>query len=344
MTLNLFSSSDHPPGDDSASGTGTPEDQPLAMEIVEHLCDDSATPEERAKAKAWFAAEERFEGWKTPSPAEIAQRAAAVVRRAESRGTAESKTSSGRTSPRAAWYAMVPALGLAVMLVLGITTWLSPDGLFRSRSANSQASIYTTGNGERASITLPDGSRVTLHVASRLEIPADYAYGNRTVRLDGAAMFLVTHNVGTPFTVVAGPSTTRVLGTSFLVRHYATDTAATVAVRDGRVSVGSVILAASQQATVTMENAPRVTKANPEQFNFARGVLTLNGVPLRDAVPDLRRWYDADIRIGDPSLDVRRLTAEFTSGSIAELAEILEMALDIRVVRTGRILTLYPRG
>jgi ferric-dicitrate binding protein FerR (iron transport regulator) len=103
---------------------------------------------------------------------------------------------------------------------------------------------YATANGERGAVTLTDGSTVILNAASRLDVPANYSSGNRTVRLIGEGLFTVSSHAGHPFTVISGLTKTRVLGTSFVVRHYGTDTTVMVAVRTGKVSVGTTVVTA----------------------------------------------------------------------------------------------------
>ena len=207
----------------------------------------------------------------------------------------------------------------------------------------SAVSMYTTLSGERANITLPDGSTVALNVASRLEVPIDYAAGNHTMHLMGEALFTVRHHEGMPVTVIAGATTARVLGTSFAVRHYATDTTTTVAVRDGKVAVGRVVVTAARLLEVTPHDALRLRAANPAQFGFTAGVLKLNNMPLSRAVAELDRWYAADIRLGDSSFAKIPIEGKFVAGSLSALAEILTLGLDARVVRDGRVLTLYPK-
>jgi transmembrane sensor len=133
-----------------------------------------------------------------------------------------------------------------------------------------------------------------------------------------------------------------------MVRRYATDTAITVAVREGRVAVDAdqsrtVVLAADQQATIGAFGAPHVTVADASQFDFERGTLSIASMPLRDAIAELDRWYDADIQLADSTLGDLRLTSRVTAGSVAELATMLEMTFDVRVVRNNRTLTLYQR-
>jgi ferric-dicitrate binding protein FerR (iron transport regulator) len=88
---------------------------------------------------------------------------------------------------------------------------------------------------------------VTLNVASQLDVPTDFAEGNRTVRLHGEAYFDVAHTGNQPFVVEAAGTKTRVLGTQFGIRAYRPDSVI-VAVRTGKVAIGQTVLGASDIA------------------------------------------------------------------------------------------------
>jgi len=202
---------------------------------------------------------------------------------------------------------------------------------------------YTTGNGERATISLPDGGTVALNVASRLEVPMDYMAGHHTVRLVGEGLFTASHHEGAPLTVITDGATARVLGTSFVVRRYATDTSAIVAVRDGKVAVGTTVVTANQLAEVGRNGMAHLRVSDGSPFTFATGTLTIDGLLLPAAIVELNRWYDADIRLGDPVLASRHVNATFGMGSLNDLAENLGSLYDVQVVRDGRVLTLNPK-
>ncbi len=272
--------------------------------------------------------------------AAITQRSPAAPKLAPTLTNTDAKPRGSRYPSKRAWYALSACVCGFVLL---LASWRKGDGSI-SIGTTRHSFAYTTANAERATITLPDGSTVLLNVASRLEVPVDYDRGNRTLRLEGEAFFTVSHHQGRPFTVIAGPSTTRVLGTSFLVRHYVTDTAATVAVRDGRVMVQSQVLAATQQVTVSTNGSSSVRAASANRFSFVSGVLVFSGMQLYEAIPQLNRWYDADIRLSDSTLAVRTIVGGFKAGSLTDLSAILEMMFTVRVVRDGRVLTLYPNG
>lgn len=230
------------------------------------------------------------------------------------------------------------AVALVIVAIGALRSW----GAYPPPSADSY-SVYTTRPGERATITLPDSSRVVLSVASRLEVPTDYGQRNRTLRLDGEAYFSVAQAKGNPFTVIAGPSTTQVLGTRFTVRHYADDSLATVSVQDGKVSVQSQTLTALQQAIVSANGSTQLRAANTGQFTFAEGILTLEEQTLSSAIGDLNRWYDVDIRLANERLKTMMILGEFDTGSITDLVELLQLTLNVRIERNGRILTLFLR-
>jgi transmembrane sensor len=156
-------------------------------------------------------------------------------------------------------------------------------------------------------------------------------------------LFTVLHHTGSVFTVTSGVTTANVLGTSFFVRHYPHDSGTTVAVRNGKVGVRSMVLTEGQQSEVTARGATPVHAIDPSQFTFVSGVLTLEDVPLRDAVVELSRWYDLDIRLGDPTLGTQSVGGGFAAGAQSDMIEVFERVLDLRVVRDGRTITLFSR-
>jgi ferric-dicitrate binding protein FerR (iron transport regulator) len=235
------------------------------------------------------------------------------------------------------------ALGVILMLCVGLVA-AHPSWL-RHRTVDPRVAVstYTTNNGQRANITLLDGTTIALGVASRLEVPADYARGNRTVRLVGRALFTVSHHDKSPFIVQSGAVTTRVLGTTFMVHHYANDTVTQVAVRDGKVEVNTTVLTASRMIEISQAGEIHTQRVGASPFLFAKGILALDSTRLRDAIPELDRWYDVDIRLSDPVLGQRVIEGRFPTGARSDLVEVLEWMFDARIVRDGRIITLFPK-
>lgn len=325
-----------------------PPNTPITVGQLDEYLRGTVSAGDRARVQAWLAehpeARTFVERITCPPDPDGLEAAWAAVAEGIA-GTDAAKRDSIRAARRGGGTSRFLSLAAAACTTLVFVAfgWWSGTNQKTSTSARS-ASIYSTPKGQRANITLPDGSQVVLNTGSRLEVPADFARGTRTLKLSGEALFTVPHKSTTPFIVIAGHSVTRVLGTRFLVRYFDTDTSAIIAVQDGKVSVESTVLTADQEFETISNGASTVRRAVASRFSFDRGVLSFDGVKLVHAIPDMNRWFDADVRLGDSSIKNRSIEGDYGVGSAGTLAEILEMTFkDLRVVRQGRVLTLYPR-
>jgi ferric-dicitrate binding protein FerR (iron transport regulator) len=239
------------------------------------------------------------------------------------------------------WQVAFASLGVALVTLLSV----SASRYFAHRADSGAMTTYVTSNGQRATIQLGDGTQVVMNVASRISIPENFSREHRTVHLVGEAYFNVAHTNGAPFIVDANGVQTRVLGTAFGVRAY-NGSDVQVAVRDGRVVVNDSVLSAGDVAERSGAGVVSVqhNQALGAAFGFVTGRLVLNGIPLRDAVEDLDRWYDADIRIASTKLGATPIYAVLRSGSIADLKEILQSTFGADVIQQGRVLTLTLAG
>jgi ferric-dicitrate binding protein FerR (iron transport regulator) len=260
----------------------------------------------------------------------------------------ESGWTLSRSMPQMLWHrstrrrfigAAIVAVGvLSSSIVFWRHTHVSTAG------AAFQGTVYTTHPGQRADITLSDGTHVVLNVASRIEIPKRFGEHGRIVKLQGEAAFHVTRTDGVPFIVDAGGTQTRVLGTEFSVRSYEPHDVR-VAVRTGKVAFDTAVLGANDVAQtgatgrITVSRNQNVDAA----FAFTEGRLIVVSYALRNVLGELDRWYDVDIRLGDSAIGNMPIHAELMSGSIGDLSGFLKKLYDVRVVRDGRTLTLYQR-
>ena len=75
-------------------------------------------------------------------------------------------------------------------------------------------------SGQRAELTLSDGTRVCLNSNTTLTFPDHFDRKERRVTLDGEGYFQVAKNEKKPFIVQAKEYEVRVLGTEFNVMMY----------------------------------------------------------------------------------------------------------------------------
>ncbi len=142
----------------------------------------------------------------------------------------------GTEGVRTAWR-IAAAIGL---LVGGGAVWFAIRSRTPASDQRAPMWTYATARAQRATLTLPDSSKVTLNTETRLEIPASFGRRTRDVYLDGEAYFEVAHDHKRPFRVHAANAVTEVLGTKFGVRAREGESAVQVAVAEGRVALSSL--------------------------------------------------------------------------------------------------------
>lgn len=239
------------------------------------------------------------------------------------------------------WNRLLIGATAAVMLAAG---WFGGNRSLKS-DLSTFSSFYSTANGRLGTATLSDGTKVHLNVGSEVEVPSDFATGNRVVKLTGEAAFSVVQMSGKPFRVITKDGSATVLGTEFVVRRYHEDAGTSVSVYSGRVSVAERVVGAGQGALLTGtgdNTAPRVDlieSVDSGALSFKSGLLVVSAKPLHTILPSLERWYDISLRFDDANLLQKKISGSFGLGSTADLIEIFEDMLGVKAVKSGDSIT-----
>jgi transmembrane sensor len=210
------------------------------------------------------------------------------------------------------WYRLAAAL--TVVAVAAYFAWLYlqpalPDGVFSTRV------------GEVKTVTFQDGTRVALDTDTR--IVAHYTAAGRQVDVTrGNAIFTVVHDTARPFTSCVGGIRVTDLGTEYAAEVSATG--ARITVRSGRVEVIGPcspdaisqrrevehrVLEAGQHADIDLvasglrtQVTPRTRRQMNLAFSWQRGVLIFDGIPLKQAIPEINRYLPRKLALGEPAL------------------------------------------
>jgi transmembrane sensor len=274
--------------------------------------------------------------------------------------------------PRVSWstatsYMLTVAACLTV--AVGIAAWRA---LAVRRAVASAPESIATGPRQRVSVQLRDGSHVILGPESRLVQASQPGTGTREVDLEGAAYFDIVHDPSRPFVVVAHNLRIRDLGTKFSVDAYAgkpspahqpDSISARVAVTVGSVAIEaagpeamvhgfssetpratntSIILRAGSVGRVDARGRISVDRAsNVDQYvSWTSGTLTLDDVPLSEAIVRLEHWYGVPVRLSDPELACRHITAAFHDEPLTDALDELSLALHLRHIDATGSVTL----
>jgi len=219
------------------------------------------------------------------------------------------------------------AASVAVVLAAGAGgLWLASRPLpspAPTLTPGSTPSAYQTAVGERTTMILSDGSKVTLNTRSRLEVAYTPTQRNVTL-LSGQALFEVAHNAARPFVVTAGSRKVTAVGTAFDIRLDARQVRVTmvegkVKVEPARPSLLQTIapsekhLVAGQELTASNQSAQvQVAKADvAAETSWRQGRVVFEDTPLPEAVAEMNRYAATPILIGDQSLDQYKVNGMF---------------------------------
>lgn len=209
-----------------------------------------------------------------------------------------------------------------------------------------------TQKGQKAEITLTDGTRVHLNADSRLSFPESFAADQRTVTLEGEAFFEVTRQPTRPFVITSGNLTTTVLGTSFNVKAFATEPLE-VTVASGQVKVSLPNLAGTSSELLLnpyqqafYDGTLSKKEVDIHQFiAWREKVIQFDALTLAEAVIVLERWFDVSIKINNEQARSCRISGRYVNENLTNVLESFAHILDISYRMDGaRTITLKGKG
>lgn len=171
-----------------------------------------------------------------------------------------------------------------------------------SQVAASQYNTLSVPQGSVFSLTLSDGTKVTLNSSTTFRYPVVFQ-GDRLVELEGEAFFDVTHN-GSLFVVKANQREVSVLGTRFNLSAYQQQEFVTTLV-EGKVEVKSGTfrkqLLPGQQATVKDGTGLIAIKEVDTNLyvSWVTGKYEFSQTPLETILSQLELWYGMNIEYKD---------------------------------------------
>ena len=333
----------------------------IDLRVLGRYFDGTATPAERDEVVSWIGADLE----RRTAVAELAASWASDARTLEARYDTDAAWSriasqlhfpTRRSQPprhvARAWQT-TKITAWAASLVIGVSLgawWLAVRRGPPPVQTPPSERVYQTARAQRAMVRLSDGSEVTLNADSRLRIPPEFGPANRELHLEGEAFFSVVHDSTAPFVVRTTRGIARDLGTKFAVRAYTDDRRRQleVVVAEGAVAIAaiggrdSLVLRAAEAGRVTADGELRAEHGIDVHLllGWTEGRLEFKNMPLRDVVPVLARWYDADVRIGDDALGDYPITATLTGERFTEAVENIARVINARVVKHGATLVL----
>ncbi len=248
-----------------------------------------------------------------------------------------SKVKASQQKPRRTSLALYA--GLAASFVAGIILcWFLAVTPLRDEASKMVA--FHTDPGQRASLTLPDGTSVELNSGSTIRYPAVFARGERRVRIEGEAMFDVAKAADKPFYVETFAYDVKVLGTRFNVEADEDKGVFSAALMEGRVAIldknDNRITELEPDQVVTLAEGRLIKKQEENigsQYRWTDGIINCAGLSFEELMQKFERAFGVSIVIECetvPYISYKRMKVNVCDG-ISHAFSILQRTSDFTV-------------
>lgn len=236
------------------------------------------------------------------------------------------------------WMFSTAAAVIALLFVL--IQWLRPV----SFPDEKWQTIWVPA-GQRAQITLDDGTTVWLNSRSRLSFPTSFVADKRVVKLNGEGFFEVQKDSEHPFIVETGKYNIEVLGTSFNVLAYQDHEIFETSLISGSVRINPLqhnmqsITLKPREKLIESSGKLHVTQIdNYDHFRWREGLICLDDERFEDLINKFSLYFDIRIQIDNPKLLDYRCTGKFRQNDGIDYAlKVLQSEMKFTYTRNNEL-------
>jgi transmembrane sensor len=225
-------------------------------------------------------------------------------------------------------------LAASVILFISAGFYFLSDSLFYK--------TYTAGKGMIRSVTLDDGSTVTLNANSSIRVLRDFMdHANREAWINGEAFFEVEKRSDQmKFIVHTGNFDVEVLGTKFNINNRRGKTEVILA--EGKLRLVSedkkpLIMKPGEKVTLSDDNGHyRKRIVNLRKYEAWRNnMLVFENTPLAEVAQIIRDYYGIKVSLCDSLLATRKFTGTLPINDLDLILQALSTAHNIEFERKG---------
>ena len=214
---------------------------------------------------------------------------------------------------------MLQAIAAVFLLLVGI---YSVSVLYSTEKVK-------TGYGSQTSLTLPDGSQVSLNAGSKISWNDRNFTDNRQVKIEGEVYFDVQK--GLPFSIKTSNGTVRILGTQLNV--FSRENEFQVSCITGKVAVSAknseIILNPGEKAELTVSGLAKTSlSAISQTVSWKEGVFYFEDKPLVSIFDEIERQFNVTVQFnGDTK---RSITVSFTNKKLEEALDVVCIPMGLK--------------
>ena len=312
--------------------------------LFKKYIDNTASADEQKALNDWISTDEGLQQWleeqldNSPEAMDNEKKAVLLEKIHEKTGV---KVKPTFVLPR--WVKTAAAAVLILLTVGNVVLYLSDR-----KPAKAQYAEIGALRGQKASLTLPDGTRVTLNSESTLKYSTAYNQSERTVELAGEAFFEVAKNQKISFMVKAGNLAVEAKGTAFNVKAYPDENYISTTLTEGIVEVKTPEEMIAMRPNERVEYDKSGNKLKKLTLTDATGSigwlhdeLSFENATLEEVVASFSRIYNVDIRFASESIKEQRFTGKINNNSLLSVLRIISLTSPIRFEQKDSVVILY---
>ena len=210
--------------------------------------------------------------------------------------------------------------------------------------------LITVERGEKANITLPDGSRVWLNSGSNLTYYNTYNKDKRFLQLNGEAYFEIVPNARKKFIVQCVDLNVEVLGTTFDIKAYDEDSIVSAVLVEGKVKIAipdSIWEITPGERVVFNKSSNSVFSemVYPNYFTeWRKNRLRFENEPFSEIAKTISRIYNIDYVFADESIGDLRFTGSVNNINLKSMMEVISLTSPITYDVKNDLIVFYKHN
>ncbi|WP_418698891.1 FecR family protein [Bacteroides sp.] len=214
---------------------------------------------------------------------------------------------------------------------------------------NMNQFVTKVNNGQKASITLPDGTLVWLNSDTQIMYGTDYGKKSRVVTLNGEAYFEVAHDKDKKFIVRAEDMNIEVLGTVFNVKAYKESSTIVATLKEGKIkafcnSNDQEVIVYPNEEIVYNRSDKTFNKCKPKDPSYAymwkNDELGFNNERLESIALLLEKMYNIKVVFKTEVIKDLRFSGIIKNNSLDNILEIIHLTSSVNYKLINDTITL----
>lgn len=253
---------------------------------------------------------------------------------------------------------IIGALALIVVVagpVVYVAMRKNKDLSVSDESAKAMSVEKYVPKGERAKITLPDGSEVELNADSKLTYPSKFTGSSRDVQFTGEAFFRVQNDPKHPFHVISKNLAITVLGTSFNMECYPNKNQTKVALVTGKVRLarisdpvekhvlGEMLELTPSEMGVFNKSDLSLEKTKydiNDETGWRQGIIVFKNADFTEIADRFDKVYNIQL-INSSHKTTFKFTGAFSTPSPEEIVKSICLSKKLSYTTNGNVITIH---